>query len=64
MEERDINTIFDEILLRKRFNYNVKDIFNYLMQCICLRRSLRKLKWVNDSYKRHFLYRKADEKLE
>ncbi|CDW73325.1 UNKNOWN [Stylonychia lemnae] len=62
LQENQIIRIIDEILIRSRFKYGFEMILDYLAKCLCLR-SLQKLS-KNQSYKKHFLFKRGIEKLE
>lgn len=37
LSEKEINTVLANIVNRKRFIYNIKDIVLYILKCLCLR---------------------------
>ena len=57
INKNDVNMILMNLINRKRFIYSARDILNFLMKCICLRKlgPLRK----NSKYKKHFIYNKG-----
>jgi len=56
----DILSLFFAFLNRARFRYTIFDILEYAIKCICIRDigDDRRSK----SYKKHFLFEKAEEK--
>ncbi len=53
---------------RRRFNYSIVDIFEYLFKCICLRKiKLKKFKGTKDEwerkFKKHYLFNEGEDKL-
>ncbi len=62
MDAEDISQILVDLINRQRFNYTAKDILTYIFKCLCCRRkeSLRD----SDQNLKHFLFDKAEEKLE
>jgi len=60
MLRSDIYSLFFAFLNRSRFKYTLWDIFEYMVRCFCIRdlgddRSSK-------SFKKHFLFEKAEEK--
>ena len=64
----DINTILMNLINRKRFNYMLRDILEYLIRCMCL----RKLKFKKHSgsrkdwdqkIKKHYQFNEGEDKL-
>ncbi|CDW84258.1 UNKNOWN [Stylonychia lemnae] len=62
VSQEDVNQILADLINRRRFRYTSKDILTYLFQCLCLRktRTLRE----NNVYKNHYLFMKAQDKLD
>ena len=60
MKETDIRDLFFAFLNRERFKYNVGSILEYAIKCLCIRSIGDKRR--SHSYKKHFLFRKAEEK--
>ncbi len=60
MQRSDIHGLFFAFLNRSRFRYSIWDILEYAIRCICIRDigDDRRSK----SYKKHFLFEKAEEK--
>jgi hypothetical protein len=60
MEGSDIHSLFFAFLNRQRFAYSLKDIFEYMLKCLCVRDTgeLRQ----RAAVKRHFLFEKPEEK--
>ena len=56
----DILSLFFAFLNRARFRYTILDILEYMVKCLCIRDigDDRRSK----SYKKHFLFEKAEEK--
>ncbi|CDW90251.1 UNKNOWN [Stylonychia lemnae] len=57
----DVNSLLVSFISRMRFNYNLKAIFQYITQCLCIRDLSRRRN--KRYYKRHYLYKKGEEKL-
>lgn len=62
MKNSDIYSLFFAFLNRARFNYTLTDIIEYFLRCMCIRR-LGKLR-NNMTYKKHFLFEKAEERFQ
>jgi hypothetical protein len=60
IEGSDIHSLFFAFLNRQRFVYSLRDIFEYVLRCLCMRDTgdLRQ----RSAVKRHFLFEKAEEK--
>jgi hypothetical protein len=58
LDDADIKEVLLNLVSRKRFNYGIKDLIEYIWKCLCLRRNLRSLK------KKHRLFEKCEEKLD
>lgn len=61
LNEREIDTILLNLINRKRFSYNGKDILKYVTNCICCKK-LAKIRH-SQKYKNHFIFKKGEEKL-
>ncbi len=57
----DLNATFTSIVNRSRFRYKFKEVIDYMVNCICIRR-MKKLK--TSRHKKHFLFLKGVEKIE
>jgi hypothetical protein len=44
LNNHDVNTILQNLVNRKRFNYKLSDIMSYLLRCLCVRK-LKHKKW-------------------
>ena len=60
IKDRDIQSIFFAFINRARFKYAMSDIFEYAIRCLCLRDSGDNRR--DKSFKKHFLFEKAEEK--
>lgn len=62
MDAEDISQILVDLINRHRFNYRPRDILAYIFKCLCCRRkqTLRD----SETNLKHFLFEKAEEKLE
>jgi hypothetical protein len=60
IDKSDIYSLFFAFLNRSRLDYTVADIWTYIMRCLCYRDTgdLRRER----TYKKHFLFEKAEEK--
>jgi len=60
MQRSDIHGLFYAFLNRSRFRYSIWNILEYAIRCLCIRDigDDRRSK----SYKKHFLFEKAEEK--
>ena len=60
IEASDIYSLFFAFLNRSRFNYSFMNILEYMIRCFCIRDlgDNRRSK----SFKKHFLFEKAEEK--
>ena len=58
MDDADIKEVLLNLVSRKRFIYSIKDLIEYILKCLCLRRNLRNLK------KKHHLFENCEEKLD
>jgi hypothetical protein len=60
MQRSDIYSLFFAFLNRSRFKFTIFDILEYAIRCVCIRDigDYRRSK----SYKKHFLFDKAEEK--
>jgi hypothetical protein len=56
----DIHSLFFAFLNRARFKYTVKNIIEYISRCLCIRDVGDRRR--DSSFKRHFLFEKAEEK--
>jgi hypothetical protein len=56
----DIQSLFFAFLNRARFKYTIGNIVEYLTRCLCIRDLGDNRR--NRSFKRHFLFEKAEEK--
>jgi hypothetical protein len=65
LDSNEINTIIMNIVNRKRFNYGLKDIFDYIKGCLCF----KKINNNKESYareiwdrkiKKHYQYSKGE----
>ena len=57
MDDADIKEVLLNLVSRKRFIYGIKDLIEYILKCLCLRRNLRSLK-------KHQLFEKCEEKMD
>ena len=48
------------LISRRRFEYRVRDIIEYLVKFVCCRKSLK----LNRLYRKHHIFNKSEEKLE
>ena len=60
MERSDIYSLFFAFLNRSRFKYSILEILVYMIRCLCIRDISDDRK--SKSYKKHFLFEKAEEK--
>ncbi|CDW73064.1 UNKNOWN [Stylonychia lemnae] len=59
--EDDINSLLMSFVSRMSFNYQMRDILQYLGKCLCLRDLSKKRQ--KRYYKKHYLFNKGEEKL-
>ena len=60
MESVDIQSLFFAFLNRSRFTYTSRDIFDYILKCLCIRSTNMLRREI--AYKKHYLFEKAEEK--
>jgi len=56
----DIGNILLNIINRRRFEYRVSDIIEYLLKCVWCRRDIKR----NIKYNKHYLYEKCVTKMQ
>ena len=56
----DIQSLFFAFVNRSRFSYSLYDMFEYLLLCLCIRSARRNKRM--PSVKKHFLFKKSEEK--
>ena len=69
LSQDDLKLIAMNLVNRKRFMYTVKDIVNYVLNCICLKRiKFRKYKGTKEEWrktlKKHYQYDEGEDKLQ
>ena len=60
IESVDIQSLFFAFLNRSRFSYGLCDIFEYIFRCLMLRNVPDSRR--DPSFKKHFLFEKAEER--
>jgi hypothetical protein len=55
LSSTDINQILINLISRRRFSYNWRDVFTYVLRCLCIRKT--------HTRDHHFLYQKGEKKL-
>ena len=60
LEEDDIAKILLNLINRRRFDYRVRDILEYIGKCVCL----RKKAGIRASFKKHEMFQRCEDKME
>ena len=60
IQRSDIHGLFFAFLNRSRFRFSIWDILEYAIRCMCIRHIADDRR--SKSYKKHFLFEKAEEK--
>jgi hypothetical protein len=58
LDDADIKEVLLNLVSRKRFIYGINDLIEYILKCLCLRRTLK------HHLKKHQLFEKCEEKLD
>ncbi len=60
LDEGDIAKILLNLINRRRFDYRVRDIVEYIGKCVCLRKKVG----IRSNFKKHEMFQRCEEKME
>ena len=60
LDEDDIANVLLNLINRRRFDYRVRDILEYIGKCVCL----RKKAGIRASFKKHEMFQRCEDKME